>query len=150
VNISSETIEKTNEDHQVWALPTDATCAKQARNLVGEVLAGFVMPLETVRDAKLMVSELATNAYQHAPGHTPHELWLDRGTDEIMCAVFDALPMQELAGDLAFSGDFGRGLSIVADLSAGRWGLEICWSRLRRNVPGKRVWFACKIPSPVR
>jgi hypothetical protein len=150
VNIPSETILKTHENHQVWALPTDATCAKQARDLVDEVLTSFAVPREIVRDAKLMASELATNAYQHASGHTPHELWFDRGCDEIICAVFDALPMNELAGDLAFSGDFGRGLSIVADLSAGRWGLETACSRLRLNAPGKSVWFACKIPAQVR
>jgi hypothetical protein len=78
---------------------------------------------------------------------TPHELWLDRCADEVICAVFDALPMDELAVDLAFSGDFGRGLSIVADLSAGSWGLEIACSRLGPHTPGKSVWFACKVPA---
>jgi hypothetical protein len=147
VNISSETIPKTSHDHRVWALPPDATCARAARDLVDAALTMLVVPREIVCDAKLMISELATNAYQHAGGHAPHELWCDRRADEVVCAVFDALPMDELAGDLAFSGDFGRGLSIVADLSAGSWGLEIACSRLGLNTPGKSVWFACRLRS---
>jgi two-component sensor histidine kinase len=132
-------------DHRVWALPTDATCARTARDLVGTTLTALLVPREVVRDAKLMISELVTNAYQHASGHVPHELWLDWHADEVVCAVFDTLPMDELAADLAFSGDFGRGLSIVADLSEGRWGLRIDCSRLRPNSSGKSVWFACKV-----
>jgi hypothetical protein len=145
VNISSDTVPKTSRDHKVWALPTDATCARRARDLVGAAMTAFDMPRETICDAKLMISELATNAHQHAGGRGPHELWFDRGGDELICAVFDALPMKQLTGDLAFSGDFGRGLSIVADLSAGRWGLEAVRSRLSLHVPGKSVWFACKL-----
>jgi hypothetical protein len=147
VNISSETVPKTAREHQVWALAADATCARQARALLGAALTALVVPRDIVRDAKLMISELATNAYQHAGGHVPHELWLDRVADEFICAVFDTLPMKELAEDLAFSGDFGRGLSIVAELSVGRWGLKVASSRLTLNVPGKSVWFACRVPA---
>ncbi|MGI8336308.1 ATP-binding protein [Actinomadura scrupuli] len=145
MNISSETVPKTSRDHRVWALPADAGCARHARDLVEMAMSAFDMPREVVCDAKLMISELATNAHQHASEYVPHELWFDRGGDELICAVFDALPMKELTGDLAFSGDYGRGLSIVAELSAGRWGLEAARSRLRSHVPGKCVWFACKL-----
>jgi hypothetical protein len=146
VNIS-ETISKTTREHQVWALAANASCARQARTLVHAALTALVVPRDIVHDAKLMISELATNAHQHAGGHVPHELWFDRGVDEFVCAVFDTLPVKDLAEDLAFSGDFGRGLSIVAELSVGRWGRTVANSRLMRDLPGKAVWFACKLPA---
>lgn len=41
----------------------------------------------------------------------------------------------------------GRGLQVVAGLSAGRWGLHLTRARLGRwKVQGKAVWFALPIP----
>jgi hypothetical protein len=129
-----------------WGLPSDAFCAKQARALVDDLLTGLGASRDTVRDAKLMVSELATNAYQHAAGFIPHELWLDVSDTEAIIAIFDAMPLDENIGDVTFSGDHGRGLLIVADLSGGRWGLEQpAPSRLHEGVQGKAVWFGCPL-----
>src|ERR1700730_6943495 len=59
------------EQRLVWTLPTDATCAKRARDLVDDTLTVLGVDREVIRDAKLMVSELATNSYRHAQEHPP-------------------------------------------------------------------------------
>jgi anti-sigma regulatory factor (Ser/Thr protein kinase) len=125
-----------------WRLPADASCARRARALVDELFTAAGAPRERVCDAKVMVSELATNALRHA-ADGPYELWFDLEPGEAVVAIFDALPMAGLSGDVTFSGDHGRGLVIVKDLSGGRWGLEPAPSRLHPAVSGKAVWFAC-------
>jgi hypothetical protein len=98
---------------------------------------------DVIADATLMASELATNAHQHAADHPPHELWLYAvGGFEFCCAVFDAFPDRTLPMDF-HRGDFGRGLSIVAELSKGRWGTDSARARLDPRIRGKAVWFTC-------
>ncbi|TDB76122.1 ATP-binding protein [Actinomadura sp. KC216] len=148
----------------VWALPGGAGCAGHARRVLGDALASLDVPRDAIADAQLMVSELATNAHQHAGEHGPHELWLylgeiETGDDdpdgeggegapmdgaggEVRCAVFDAFPDAALPGYSWTSGDCGRGLSIVRELSGGRWGMRRTRSRLGPSVRGKAVWFA--------
>ncbi len=126
-----------------WSLPMDATCAGTARSLIREALAELEVPRETVADAALMISELATNAYQYAAAYPPHELWVSSfDVGEFSCAVFDGLPTRELPLALERS-DYGRGLSIVAELSEGRWGTDAAHARLDPRVRGKAVWFTC-------
>ncbi|HEU5157821.1 MAG TPA: ATP-binding protein [Streptosporangiaceae bacterium] len=131
-----------------WPLPGDATCARRARALVVDTLAALDVPAETIADAELMVSELATNAHQHADGHVPFELWLSIVDGrELYCAIFDTLRMRKLAGPVsAEKCDFGRGLGIVAELSGGHWGMARAWSQRLPRVAGKAVWFGCPIP----
>jgi hypothetical protein len=133
-----------------WPLPGDATCASRARALVTGTLTTLAVPNETLGDAELMVSELATNAYQHATGHVPYELWLSVvGDRELFCAIFDTLRMHTLAHTISLEKcDFGRGLGIVAELSRGRWGIHRAWSRRVPHVAGKVVWFGCAIAPP--
>ncbi|MFB4307063.1 ATP-binding protein [Actinomadura sp. GTD37] len=129
----------------VWALPGGAGCAGHARRVLREALASLGAPPGVIADAQLMVSELATNAHQHAGEHGPHELWLYRGGQcarEFRCAVFDAFADAALPGYSWTSGDCGRGLSIVRELSGGRWGTRRTLSRLGPPVRGKAVWFA--------
>ncbi len=127
---------------RAWLLPADASCARRARALVDELCTEAGVPRETAREAKVMVSELATNAFQHAASADPHELWFDAEADEVVVGVFDALPLDGVLGDVTFSGDHGRGLLIVAELSGGRCGLEPAPSRLHPAINGKIVWFA--------
>ncbi|MFG2090455.1 MULTISPECIES: ATP-binding protein [unclassified Spirillospora] len=167
----------------VWALPGGPGCAGHARGVLHDALASLGVPRDVIADAQLMVSELATNAHQHAGEHGPHELWLyvaggetgdaeagdgdagdrgprdrapgDRGprgkgprdggsgdAGEVRCAVFDALADAALPGYSWTSGDCGRGLSIVRELSGERWGMLRTLSRLGPPVRGKAVWFA--------
>jgi anti-sigma regulatory factor (Ser/Thr protein kinase) len=147
----------------VWALPRGPGCAGYARRVLAEALAALGVPRETVADAQLMVSELATNAHQHAADSGPHELWLylaeapENGAHasgasvvgEVRCAVFDGNADAKLPGYSWTSGDCGRGLSIVRELSEGRWGMLRTLSRLGPPLPGKAVWFAVPAQIPV-
>ncbi len=129
----------------VWALPGGPGGAGHARRVLRDALASLGAPADGIADAQLMVSELATNAHQHAGEHGPHELWLymgDGAAGEVRCAVFDTYADAGLPGYSWTSGDCGRGLSIVRELSAGRWGLRRTLSRLGPPVRGKAVWFA--------
>jgi hypothetical protein len=88
-----------------WKLPADPTCARSARTHVRQSLAGLLMPQELIDDAELAVSELASNAWQHAlgagllpgdagTGAALPELWLYRRGGalgaELVCGIFDA------------------------------------------------------------
>ncbi|SEG55855.1 Anti-sigma regulatory factor (Ser/Thr protein kinase) [Thermomonospora echinospora] len=135
-----------------WTLPGGPACAREARTVLGQALGALGAPADLIADAQLMVSELATNAYQHAPDQGPYELWLyphgPQGPGrELRCAIFDGLPDTRLPGYSWTSGDCGRGLSIVRELSGERWGMCRDRSRFGDHPPGKAVWFA--LPSPV-
>ncbi|WP_395104054.1 ATP-binding protein [Actinomadura sp. SCN-SB] len=147
---------------QVWALPPGPGCARYARAILGEALALAGAPRSVICDARLIVSELATNAHQHARDHGPTELWLypeqplDEAADgpdgtagelvgEARCAVFDRHRGARLPGYSWTSGDYGRGLSIVNELSEGRWGMLRTRSRRFPHGPGKAVWFAIPV-----
>ncbi|MEU9022611.1 ATP-binding protein [Actinomadura sp. NPDC048394] len=163
----------------VWALPGGPGCASHARRVLRDALASLGVRDEVIGDAQLMVSELATNAHQHAGDHGPHELWLYLGDPaagpeprpsgdpggpsggpsdrpgalaggEVRCAVFDAYAEAALPGYSWTSGDCGRGLSIVRELSCGRWGMLRTLSRLGPGVRGKAVWFAVPVRGGVQ
>jgi hypothetical protein len=131
---------------RAWVLPRDATSARRARAALTDALTELGVDGDTVDDAALMISELATNAFRHAAGGVPPELWVcAAGPGQIACAVFDGMPRRIGLGECL--DDFGRGLGIVAELSGGRWGSREARSRLDpRAVPGKIVWFACSVP----
>src|SRR5215472_1701659 len=146
-----------------WPLPADATCAAVARDVFREVAATLLLPRELASDGLLMTSELAANTL-HARGNIEFdgtgtrpiagapELWIylrrAAGHWELAVKVFDSLsgwkddlaPVPSAAGADAVS---GRGLGVVAGLSAGRWGHHLTRSRFGGwKVPGKAVWFA--------
>jgi anti-sigma regulatory factor (Ser/Thr protein kinase) len=56
-----------------WQLPFDETAAGAARRLLVATMTALRLPRDLVGDAALMVSELATNAWQHGrgPGRRP-------------------------------------------------------------------------------
>jgi len=153
-----------------WPLPADATCAAVARGVFREVAATLSLPGELASDGLLMTSELAANTL-HAHGNIEFdgagtwpiagapELWiyLRRAAEqwELAVKVFDSLsgwkddlaPVPGAAGADAVS---GRGLQVVAGLSAGRWGHHLTRSRFGGwKVPGKAVWFAQPVPGGV-
>jgi hypothetical protein len=127
-----------------WPLPDGPECARHARAVLDEALTALGVPAEARADARLMVSELATNAHQHASGRRPHELWLSRdaASGTVYCTVFDRDASTRLPGYSWTSGDCGRGLAIVRELSGGRWGTRADVARLGEPEPGKAVWFA--------
>jgi hypothetical protein len=160
----------------VKALPVDTTCAAMARRYFREAVSGLAVPSGLLHDGVTMASELAANTLhaqrraagrEDAPaeslaGHRQHaltgvpEIWVYlRGSGrscELVCKVFDTErgwnagtePGMSKAPVDAVS---GRGLQVVAGLSAGQWGCHPSRSRLGSwKVPGKAVWFALRIP----
>jgi hypothetical protein len=149
-----------------WALPGDPTCAGVARRLFRQVASGLSLEPDATDDGVTMVSELAANTLhvqQRRPAPANPELWLYlRGAGprtELVCKVFDTLPgwvrgnvpgrtVSRAPAD-AMS---GRGLEVVHELSAGRWGHHLSRARLAGGAAlrGKAVWFALPAPSADR
>jgi hypothetical protein len=153
------------------ALPLDASCASAARSFFREAVAGTGLPADLVHDGLTMASELAANTLNahgnvefaggaRRPVNGMPEFWLyvrDCGhAREIVCKVFDsdpgwtcAEPGTELIVTDPVDPDSvsGRGLQVVAGLSAGSWGHHPTRSRLGAwKVPGKAVWFTLRVP----
>jgi len=151
----------------VRPLPVDTTCASAARRFFREALSSLSIPTGLLHDGVTMASELAANtlhahrnagfglARQRAAGGIP-EIWVYlRGsgrTRELVCKVFDTERSwtgraDRGMGKAPLDSISGRGLQVVAGLSAGQWGCHLSRSRIGSwKVPGKAVWFALRIP----
>jgi hypothetical protein len=152
----------------VRPLPLDRTCSSAARRFFREAVAGLDLPGDLVHDGITMASELAANTL-HAQGNVEFsggnrqravsgipEFWLYlRGTGaraELVCKIFDSEPgwsvdAQEQPNKAPLEQVGGRGLQVVAALSAGQWGGHPSRGRLGAwKVPGKAVWFALRVP----
>jgi hypothetical protein len=148
-------------------LPLDRTCSAVARRFFRESVAGLGLPADLVHDGITMASELAANTL-HADGNVEFrtqsqrpvsgcpEFWLyvrgEGARCELICKVFDSdqgwetgtLPDINARTSEKVS---GRGLQVVAGLSAGQWGAHLTRGRLGCwKVPGKAVWFALRVP----
>jgi len=148
-------------------LPIDTTCAAAARRFFREAVSSLAIPAGLVHDGVTMASELAANtlhaqrnvapagARQRSAAGIP-EIWVYlRGTGrtrELVCKVFDTergwVPGNRPGmSDAPLDSVSGRGLQVVAGLSAGQWGCHLSRSRLGNwKVPGKAVWFSLRIP----
>jgi hypothetical protein len=148
-------------------LPLDRTCSSAARSFFREAVAGLGLPGDLVHDGITMCSELAANTL-HAQGNVEYsgnkqravsgipEFWLylrGRGArTEVVCKIFDSEPgwsvdALEQPGKAPLEQVGGRGLQVVAALSAGQWGGHPTRGRLGAwKVAGKAVWFALRVP----
>jgi hypothetical protein len=148
-------------------LPLDKTCSAVARKFFREAVAGLGLPSDLVHDGITMTSELAANTL-HAQGNVEFsgskqravsgipEFWLylrgQGARTEIVCKIFDSEPgwnveAVEQPGKAPLEQVGGRGLQVVAALSAGQWGGHPSRGRLGAwKVPGKAVWFALRVP----
>lgn len=109
-----------------------------ARAVVGAILAAW--GLDVLRDeAMLLVSELVTNAVQHAPGAASYELEVVERGDGVRISLADGSSVRPLIKQLNHDTSRGRGMAIVAALSA-RWGAE-------DHHGGKRVWVDLEAPA---
>jgi len=118
-----------------WRIPGDPRQVARCRALVRETLAGWALDglVETV---ELLVSELVTNAIQHAGGEIRLRLQRDDGT--LLCEVCDTTRTPPELQELSATAERGRGILLVNELSR-RWGY-------RRTASGKVVWFTLRLP----
>ncbi|WP_150135275.1 SpoIIE family protein phosphatase [Streptomyces hyaluromycini] len=115
-------------------LPATASAVSAGRSFVVETLATWDCT-ERTDDARLLVSEILTNAVQHAEG--PVVLRLRRSASEFAVEISDLsphLPQPRLA---AHDDESGRGLVLV-DTLADTWGV-------RPDERGKTTWFTLRL-----
>ena len=113
-------------------VPATAHGPAAARRVVSALLPAWELP-ELCDDAELVVSELVTNAYRHAPGTDSFELELVRRDDGVRIALADGNSVRPVIAELASDNQpTGRGMALVAALAT-RWGAE-------DHHGGKRVW----------
>jgi anti-sigma regulatory factor (Ser/Thr protein kinase) len=106
----------------------------EARRFVQSFCQGWAAP-ERVEVAALLTSELVTNAVVHA--RSPATVVLTRTDEELRVAVSDeggGVPAVDRSGG---TGEGGRGLALVEELSAS-------WGVLPLGT-GKTVWFTLRL-----
>ncbi|CCH33385.1 ATP-binding protein [Actinosynnema sp. NPDC047251] len=111
-------------------LPATAGASAQARRIVGEAVAAWGVSPDVAEDAALVVTELVSNAVDHAAG--PLELTVSRTEAGIRVEVADQSPAQPAPRPVQVDSARGRGLIIVAALSR-EWGTS-------PKADGKVVW----------
>lgn len=117
----------------VW--PAEADSVGQARAFVSDLLAAHDL-VHLRDDVALAVSELATNAVQHA--RTPFEVCLERKDGVVHLAVTDSSSLPPRAQAQHPDAMAGRGLFLVYTLSDS-WGIE------SNGDDGKRVWVTFRV-----
>ena len=117
------------EVHERWLLPNDATAAGVARRHLEHALVQ--LPPETVETARLLISELVTNAIAHGSGLV--SMSADYDGQRVRVEVRDESARRPEARDASLLSDGGRGLHIV-DALATEWGAT-------PTGRGKSVWF---------
>ena len=118
-----------------WRASVDVPATERgpgaARRVVSALLP--VWGLSDLRDdAELVVSELVTNAYLHAPGTDSFELELVKRPQGVRISLADGASIRPVIAELSHDGPNGRGMAIVETLCT-RWGAE-------DHHGGKRVW----------
>lgn len=116
-------------------LPPESASVPQARRFVADQL-GDLSP-DTVDVARLLVSEIVTNAVLHAG--TELVLTLERGESTVQVQIEDGNPLLPVVRSHGPDAGTGRGLHVL-DRMASRWGTS-------EVDGGKIVWF--EIPTTV-
>lgn len=112
-------------------LPPTMQAPATARGVVGALLRGWGL-LDLSEDARIVVSELVTNAVKHVGGEASFELELVLHGDALRLSLADGSSVRPLARALGGDTEGGRGVRII-ELLATRWGVE-------DHEGGKRVW----------
>jgi anti-sigma regulatory factor (Ser/Thr protein kinase) len=121
-------------DREIKLDPTDRAPA-EARGFVRHHLADLGFP-KLVDDGVLVAAELVTNAFRHAGTYGPIWLSLRLAGGRPLIEVRDRSPELPVFREPDFAAESGRGLHVVAALSAAfDWALadggKITWALLR-------------------
>lgn len=117
-----------------WEFPADITAASEARRRLAATLARLGHPTALLEDARVVVTELATNAVRHAG--SAFAVSIDDDGARVRIGVRDrsrAMPAPQEPSVHRLS---GRGLVLVSAL-ASRWGVDprpdgkVVWAELR-------------------
>jgi len=135
---SAPPLDEIGEVSATWPLrthldfPPEPSSVRQARRFAGLIADEWSLP-DRADSVRLIVSELFTNALEHAAAGPPLHLWLLSDGARVVVLVGDASqdPPMLVAEDTDAIG--GRGLAIVHELSRGSWG----WFT---RQTGKVVW----------
>lgn len=116
-----------------WTLPPESSSVSAARELVVGVCRG--VSTEHVEVARLLVSELVTNALQHGSGELT--LVVMRDGEGLRVEVHDGSRVMPVLTESPSLRERGWGLRLVAALASS-------WGAVPRDEgqPGKQVWFA--------
>lgn len=120
-----------NQWRAVIDVPASLHGPSAARQMVAALLPMWDLEHLT-GDAQLIVTELVTNAYQHAPGSDTFELEIVGSPARIRIALADGSAVRPVIAELDQTRPTGRGMRIVAALATA-WGAE-------DHHGGKRVW----------
>lgn len=112
-------------------IPATSNGPAAARRVVHALLPAWGLGV-LVDDAELVVSELVTNAYLHAPGSDSFELELVRRANGVRIVLADGASVRPIIAELRHDRPTGRGMAIIAELATS-WGSE-------EHHGGKRVW----------
>ncbi len=118
-------------------IPANVHAAASARAVVDALMPAWDLA-DLLDDAKLVASELITNAYRHAPGTDSFELELAHRSHGVRISLADGSSIQPIIAELSDYAANGRGMTIVAAV-ASAWGAEDTES-------GKRVWVDLNQP----
>jgi PAS domain S-box-containing protein len=118
-------------------LPEPSTVALARRFLLEQLPESS---RERADELVLMVSELATNAVQHAAAPYVVSVAVDQRVGRVRVEVRDTAGGNPALPEVVGDAPHGRGLAIVAAL-ADAWGID-----MRRGLPGKAVWFSAPLP----
>ncbi|MFD5033404.1 ATP-binding protein [Streptomyces sp. NPDC058405] len=118
-------------------LPRKPESAATARRLVRAACAAWELD-DLADDGALIVSELVSNAVQHARRESIRVVIDHPGTARVRIGVVDFSKASPLPGEPGADEERGRGLAIVAELAedwgtdALPWGKQV-WALLRRR-----------------
>lgn len=119
----------------VVELPATLRSAATARALVRALLPAWGLG-PVVDDAELVVSELVSNAVEHAPGSDTYELEVAQRDAGVRISLVDGSSIKPVVAELAHDRPRGRGMRIVEALTHA-WGAD-------DHHGGKRVWVELK------
>ncbi|MEU8270637.1 ATP-binding protein [Sphaerisporangium sp. NPDC049002] len=121
---------------ELRALGRTGASVKMARDFTVTTLSNWGLD-ELTCDARLVVSELVSNAVRHAG--EPTRLRLLHRASHVVCAVFDPEDRPPVVTEADYFAESGRGLWLVESLSCS-WGWRL------QEGHGKLVWAAFTAP----